>query len=393
LTAIAVARIVGGKTFVNQKDDLAVIAIAVLPVVFSVFSIDSLSAIHDASIYIYFAAVYFVTKTFIRTKIVSPIGTVSYLAISFYIILLIGLLQMTTGTPVGLVARYFGANAEEASLYAGAFRVSSTMTSPNVFALVISFLLPIAIWHLSRRRKKADLLLVTFGIFVSGLAVVISSGSRAGLMFFSFTSLSSFFFWLRSGKKFKNRWITVAILLLFSLLVASYIANFGSDKNNTIYSRYSDGMNSGDTGRLSMYSGAIKLLSDPKILLLGAGAGQFFDEINNKGIQIDYKEWVDYRNFNSSVHNWMLQILTECGIFTFLAWLSFVGLTLKRAIWLKNSEGGAIFLILGINVFLTFAVPLQFDTSISNPTVLTLLATCGALVNSQYIHRLRIEGK
>lgn len=363
---------------VPKYDDVLVLGIGLFPFLLSPFARNSELARESALIFIYFSAAYLITKSFLSKGVITITSIISALMVAFYIILIIGTLQAVTGTPIGLIANYFGSGSSEGAYHSDLFRVSATMTSPNVFANCLVFLLPAGLHSLTSIKKSQSIILALL-MFIVIVFLLFSSGSRAGLVYFVFSGLCIYMVWLRKDHAIKNRWLTGFVLLLIFSTVA-YSIMTTNIFNNTVASRFFEAT---DSGRLSTYRAAFSILGDPKIILTGVGGGQFFNELYHKNVLFEYQGWKDPRDIYSTVHNWMLQILSELGIITFFVWILFIISVFRCAVYVFGRDNDILFFMLGINFVILFLVPLQVDTSISNPSVLTAIAVTGAVI----VHR------
>ncbi|KEO57111.1 O-antigen ligase family protein [Thioclava indica] len=370
---------------ISRGEDTCVLIIAVLPLFFSNFAIYPDAALADSIVFLYFGVIYFATKYLLRIGLLTAVCLLRYLGIVFFILVSIGLLQVATRSPIGLVSLYVGSSDQIVASYDGAFRVSGTLVSPNVFGNILALLFPVGFWVLRRQFGRKNMVAISVLLVAVVATDILYSGSRAAFLFLSVSFASTYIVWLRVDRSVKNKWLS-ALVLVLTLLAVSTLVLMPSEGANTILDRLT--MTTG-SGRISMYYGALNLLQNPKILIVGSGAGQFFREVAHVGIHIDYKNWVNYNDLHSSVHNWMLQSVTENGIIYFFAWIFFLVILFRRALYLKRVNDDWFTFIIGLNLMLLYLLPLQFDTSMNNPSILTIVAVCAALIS----HRARIAAK
>jgi hypothetical protein len=327
-------------------------------------------------VFLYFALTYLTAKALLGSCAIADRHVIKGLAIAYCILVIIGLLQSVTGTPIGLFATYFGADSAEGAYHQQVFRVSGTMTSPNVFANCLVLLMPAGLFATYSMLARSQAMLPLAILLAITFFLVVESGSRAGLVYFTVSLSGIYFFWLRSCSSIRNKWITFFAIL--PVVVAVILSVFGSlSYAPSIVARF---FVSGDSGRFSQYSAALSLLQDPKVILTGVGAGQFFDSIFHESIPIQYKPWMDLRDIPSTVHNWMLQILSELGVFVFGAWVYFIVSIFRRSVYVFKRCNDIFILFFGFNFLALFVFPLQFDTSIGNPSIVSLVALSGSLV-------------
>lgn len=356
--------------------DMVIATLGMLPFFLSIFARSPEEARESSFVFIYFAATFFTVKYLLNRKIIAISSIISGFSVVFFSMLFIGVLQALTGSPIGLIANYFGSSSSEGALYQGSFRVSGTLASPNVFANCLVFLMPAGVHYIFKHLKIREAYVIALCVIILSFLLVIGSGSRAGVLYLCISLLAGYAIWLRQCRTVKNRSITIVLLGIVFISSIFIVYSMRLDSPSLVVRV----LETGDSGRLSTYRRALSIIQEPRTLLIGVGSGQFFEALYDRNMEIEYRSWMDPQDIPSTVHNWVLQVVSEMGIITFSAWLFFIVFVYRRAVYVFSQDRNIVFFLFGINFVSLFLVPLQFDTSVSNPSVLTIIALAGAMI-------------
>jgi len=225
-------------------------------------------------------------------------------------------------------------------------RATATFPDPHMFSFFLGMLIPLALSVYLVSRQKIYLLFLALMILADVLTF--SRGGYLGL--FAGIVMLIIFFWSKIGFKYKIAGAVVLGLLVLSLVIPSPISQRFSSSFNL-----KEGSNE---GRLIIWGQALDVAREHP--LLGVGIGNY---------PLSIKPTADYRE-PIYAHNTYLDIWTETGIFSLLAWVGMLasafGGFLKR---MPNNiffMGGALSLVI-------FSVHSVVETGIYSPVVLTLL--------------------
>ena len=225
-------------------------------------------------------------------------------------------------------------------------RATATFPDPHMFSFFLGMLIPLALSVYLVSRQKIYLLFLALMILADVLTF--SRGGYLGL--FAGIVMLIIFFWSKIGFKYKIAGAVVLGLLVLSLVVPSPISQRFTSSFNL-----KEGSNE---GRLIIWGQALDVAREHP--LLGVGIGNY---------PLSIKPTADYRE-PIYAHNTYLDIWTETGIFSLLAWVGMLasafGGFLKR---MPNNiffMGGALSLVI-------FSVHSVVETGIYSPVVLTLL--------------------
>jgi len=225
-------------------------------------------------------------------------------------------------------------------------RATATFPDPHMFSFFLGMLIPLALSVYLVSRRKIYLLFLAL-MFLADV-LTFSRGGYLGL--FAGVVMLIIFFWSKIGFKYKIAGAVVLGFLILSLAVPSPISQrFASSFD------LKEGSNE---GRLMIWKQALEVVRDHP--LFGVGIGNYPLIIDPTA---DYREPI-------YAHNTYLDIWTETGAFSFLAWM---GIIISAFCGFLKRMPNDIFFMGGALSLVIFSVHSVVETGIYSPVVLTLL--------------------
>lgn len=225
------------------------------------------------------------------------------------VLILIGLVQLLTGSAFGLVSNYVGGGERQGSAFEGTRRLSGTTPEANVYGqwvALFSTALNASIMFRSRHMVLIKLALV----LAVEITLIGATLSRGNLIFFILLNLTLVVIWIRHSPP------QSAILKLLGVLLGTaafglwaFVAAAGGGTLGQIASRFA----AQDAVRVLQIMHGIELLQHPKILVAGSGFGSFYPALEAHGIAISPIERWHFADATTGIHNAFLLVATEAG--------------------------------------------------------------------------------
>lgn len=363
----------------RRIEETAFLVAPILSMIFSLLNPNPSDAFGSSLAGVYAAGLFVLVRYGLRIGAIKRLDFLRWATIAFVALAAVALAQIVLQTNVGVVSAYFGQNLSGGS-YAdeSRIRVSGTFGNANVFAQVFAIyggVIISALLFLYRRVLAA----LVFSVMLT--AIVVSTLSRSGFLFAVAMQSAIYIYWLMRETRITAVGLVAGLggVLITVLIFAGLL--YYSDSQIAGLSRLAD---TGDGGRLVMIQGALRLLSDPLVAVIGVGSGQFFPAISAHDILMPYKEWRNLSDIDSSVHNWTLQVATENGLLVLLLYVYAVVMSVMRGWSVRRLEGGWMPASIAIIVSLLYLIPLQFTTSGVTPWILTPVAIALAWIQNEY---------
>jgi O-antigen ligase len=239
------------------------------------------------------------------------------------------------------------------------FRAIAFFPDPHIFAFFLELCLPWAAILFIRERKM--IYAASLCIMLIAVALSFSRGAYIGLLFGTLVGLG---YLLIKKNIFKNIRLTYAIPIIVAgigIMLAMVLVD--NPVKNRLISSF-DIYEGSNEGRLYMWKEAHRISKEN--ILLGVGIGNYPLEIKPS---VEYREPI-------YAHNLYLDILVEMGIFSLLAWISWILLSIKA--FLRESERNMLYLG-GFFVLSIFSVHTFFDTPLFSVHIFPLLLVILAL--------------
>lgn len=248
--------------------DVLLLAVVALVLLSHAFSVDRVQSLSHAMDWLRLALLYFALRLSVPTLLgLQALGN-AFTGLGV-LLLLIGLLQMITGEPIGVVANYFGETLHEAPWS----RVSGTTPNSNLYA---SWLIIYAGFPYVSTLARGQVVR-SFVIWTLTLVVLLSTQSRGGVG--GFLLLSIVALWLNRQQTLRPTFVLSGMIAAtaFVLLVAISVLTRSSiplaSGVRTLYERQEQ---AGDFSREGLRRGlaavGVQLLQDPKVALVGSGS-------------------------------------------------------------------------------------------------------------------------
>lgn len=200
------------------------------------------------------------------------------------------------------------------------YRVSGFFRNPNHFAFLISISIIIATYFVTQSAGRLWVLTMLFAYIAASLFLLALSGSRSGvfsviigLVLFLYRHMSS------SGKASGQRILISAFVLLVLLSASQYILDSGQLPTSVMNRFTAEQMQSG-AGRSDLIRSGFIAAGDS--FYMGMGMGQYITKHAFYTGQLSGQVYATLLEFDLGLHNEYLNLLTEFGIFTLLAYLA-----------------------------------------------------------------------
>ncbi len=360
----------------------------------SIFSVDILQAINTSFIWITAIIFYILIRYAFAYNILSYYKLFYWWIFFLIFLLIIGSLEIITGTDFFIIANHFGVNTKQTSIYMDSMRISGTTTNSNIFGqwITIFSLLgnSMILFGFSSPRKY---LLIIFLLLFEFL-IILYSLSRGAFLFFTVAHLLLFFIWILDSKRYFA--LRVIILTFIFIFVASYFAieHNKIDALLLILQRLQD---NSDNKRIAMLQYAYQLLHYPKIFFLGTGMGCFLKTLIRAGIGTDLiSTWKDFSQSSSGVHNIPLLLFVEGGVFLVLAFLISYLQTIKLAYsnmrLTKSYKYHPIFVYFFV-ILVSLFIPMMIYNNVISPQLLIFYMAIMAAIHSFNFQSTKCSGK
>lgn len=193
-------------------------------------------------------------------------------------------------------------------------------TDPNIFVFFLTIIFFYTLNNFNSRRNK-------LGLFLSALVIILTF-SRGAYLAIGFTIIIMFL--LEKNVRYKIKLIINSILVFISFIfIGKY---FSIDVVSTIMDRFKSISSDGGSGRTVLWSNAITSFKDNPIFGIG------INSTTSYGIE-------NYGNPHY-VHNSILEILSEGGIFVFLFFMIFIIAVFCSCIKLYKLNNGNKYLMI-----------------------------------------------
>lgn len=330
------------------------------------------------------AAFYFVVRWLLARGWLLPDQFLRW-SVQFAVFLIaIGLIQLLTGTQVGLVANYFGESASEAGAFGATRRLSGTSPNSNVFGQwIVMFGLALN-FRLIRGSRLPHLFFLAVVVLVEA-RLIAATLSRSALLFFvvSNVPLAAMWVWRSPRSRFVQRVVGAAIIA--AILTAGI--GIGWQRLNEV-SLLAERMDAySNVRRVTAATNGLILLQDPWIAVTGTGWGAFYPALDARGLRgladDPILRWRDIRDWQGEIHNTFLMVLVEGGIVTFLPFVVLCGvvvLSIHRCVRRNSDPALEEPAFMGILIVAYGLVPMQFTTAATTPWIMPFLVTLCALV-------------
>ncbi len=292
----------------------------------------------------------------LSAEVIQPRVLVLQFALLTVMLVGLGLAQMVTGEPIGLIANYFGRDLDQLSWssvgqFGEQWRVSGPTPNSNVFAMwVIVFGGLVAAHGLSRGGSG----MLQFGAVALGMATVVlgtlSRGGGLGLVVFMALLAWNF------RRQIAHAGVMVPLAAgLFGLTVLSVgllsgaLLPFLGDQFEVFAARGAGGIAraEGDV-RIRLLQVGFQLLADPKVLLVGCGSDAMIEAILNRlrsplAMSVALEASGQGIELRTGMHNVWMRMAVEYGVPAALAFASlFVGLWSSARRLAHTTEGAAL---------------------------------------------------
>lgn len=312
--------------------DLAVIVTTFLMFVSFAVSDDRMQSLMNTMDWVRLSAFYFVIRRLSGRVITERMLIRQFSALAFLLVGL-GLIQMVTGKPIGLVANYFGYDVAQEGWspvagYGAKFRISGPTPNSNVFAMWV-----ILYGGLGLAAALARGRFVLFSLAALGIPfVLLGTLSRGGVA--GFAAFFAVLIWKRRDLLLLPRvGLPVAASLGAGVLLLVAVGATGARSSlansyQVFFARQA--IASGSNVRSQLIEAGVELLKDPKVLLVGCGADNMVASLVSRtrstaalALEGAISSGFDLR---TGVHNVWMRTAVENGIFAALAlvWV-FVG--------------------------------------------------------------------
>ena len=300
----------------------------------------------------------------------------------------VGLLQLVTGTPIGLVNNYFGTNLDQSSSatvqgHGTNVRISGTTSNPIVYGLWLNLYCVFAMIYALSHRHKIWFAVLALLVPVSLLgtltrgAIVAYVASILALMLFTFQ---------KSGKV-----VVGAIVLLIVLSPVYVMLNDTVDIRRQVQvltARFQLENNE----RWELNRIGVELLSDPNILLFGTGSGNF-SAVTRDQAGLRSRLSARMQNTRTGIHNVWLKMIVENGVFVLIFFVMIMIECVKMARRLLRAPWGVwhytwgVFWSIKILVYLLVESNL-YESAMSYQFLLPFVAIIGYLATKESCRRI-----
>jgi len=302
---------------------------------------------------------YYIGRVLWGRNLISIGGVRKIWVLCGYILLGVGVLQILTGSQIGLIANYFGEQVGE-NLHqirdSESWRISGTTRNPIVYGLWINIFVSYIIFRSIYFAKYYRALV--FGILTG---IVLFYTFTIGTLATYFLLVGLGFVLIPSGKAVNQRLMTLVVCLCVFVIVGALSYHLGALE---VLSKRIDNPNS-RMGRVNKIVKGARLLSDPKVFVFGIGAGNFYAVSEEKGFFLGPNPWKEYSHSRSGIHNVLFKVIIEYGVITLLVFIGccvalgnrivklYSGkLTGEEEVWVRYSAVvGIVFLLVAAQLY------------------------------------------
>jgi O-antigen ligase len=223
----------------------------------------------------------------------------------FYYALLIGLVQILTGTSFGNIGQFFGSSEiQEITFLGGMKRISGTAPHPNIYGQILVVGYIFSMFSILKSQRYYQLLIV----FILTLIVILHTLSRANLAYYILANLIILFYLYRMSVGFQK--VLSILIFIFIFMSVAVMSNLGVFE--VLLSRVEGTV---DAERSEFMAIAFKLLEYDKVKFFGTGLGDFFGQASHYGLgyATEAAHWRDLSGTDVSVHNVVALWIVELG--------------------------------------------------------------------------------
>jgi putative inorganic carbon (hco3(-)) transporter len=230
-------------------------------------------------------------------------------------------------------------------------RVGGLLGHPNAFATYLILTLPFSLFFFTR-EKNTLLKIGTFALMNVGILVLIATHSRGAWSGFGIGSIISFILFLLYAKNKGIKRLPVIVGLTATLLIV------GSISAEVIYKRFTLDDSGSAMSRVTMAVDAWEIIQDNP--LLGIGINNYSLAVPIYDITGIHREW-----HATTVHNLLLLIAAESGIFAFSAFVLFWIFILKKTYTLMKTPDPTYFIL---SIAVTLSLTSFFIVDLVDPS-------------------------
>lgn len=323
----------GRTAFLWQRIDTMVVTLLVPITIAFVFSEDRAQSVVGYLDWIRIVVFYFISRM-VFFRIVTELSWQRLLWIAAIVLLVIGMIQIITGTSFGLIGNYFGAGLDQGSSanvkgFDSRARVSGTTSNPIIFAMWVTMFTLFVISDLN--AKKRHILFVCFSILSA--IVVLSTLSRGAIAAF----VLSLLILLYLNRQEFAKVIVVSMLFITLIVPLAYLGilkhNIGGAVTMLQARVENNALLEEDSDRFKLIEMGFSLLSEPKVFLVGTGPGNTLYAYNKYITGAKVMNYGNIKYGRSGIHNIWMKMFVEYGvisvvIFVFI-WIDVFRRTIK----------------------------------------------------------------
>lgn len=274
-------------------------------------------------------------------------GFVYALAISVTLCCVAAILQFLGYNPLNLFPDGYN-YYDKGTLYSGEFL--GTIGNANLFSAFLALCLPIFICFFIFERRRRFFLLPVIALGVYCLFTCTVSAGKLALFVCAFFAAPALILKMTKLNRRRFLYFYVAFLVIASVSAFLYLTKFYSGTEGTLYefSRILHGEieDSFGSSRILIWRDSLKLTGDK--LLFGGGPGTIALRLN-----ISFSRFVEETGRTlvtrvDNAHNVYLGILVNTGIFSLLAYLAAMAVTIVKALKLPQERALALSFTCGL---------------------------------------------
>jgi O-antigen ligase len=334
----------------------------------------SVEPIHSFNVFLMWLRIlifYFIIRYCLFINIIQT-KTLEFMYIVLGIFLFsVGIIQIVTGSDIGLVANYFGEDTNQAPAFLDHARVSGTSDNSNVYGEWLVTLSLALNCKLLFNRKLFPRICFFLALIVESL-VMLATLSRGSVLFYGVANLLLLLIWANSArtKRLKRNIMFFSLLSLITVSALYFLNQF-----SLLFYLLERFHKNVDYQRIATLTYGIELLSYPKVLLTGTGIGAFYPTLAH--YQIGFGAVSDWKNFSQStsgIHNAFGMLLVEGGVFSATFFSCGYFLLIRRAFKLMQRSDHAPLTVYLCVILIAFLVPMQVANEPTSPWLLFFIA-------------------